>query len=98
MNTYIAPLRDMQFVMTELASLDKALINPVDYPILIGYVCGGWQMAGAALAASISNAAGDDRDFDLAKIATAHFYADRILPTTSALLETIRSGASAALG
>jgi len=73
---------------------DAALASSVDYLMLTGYVCGGWQMGRAALAASRKSAADEAPDFHNAKLATARFYADKILPKANALLETIRSGGS----
>ena len=73
---------------------DAALASSVDYLMLTGYVCGGWQMARAADAASRKNAANEDPDFHRAKLATARFYADKVLPKANALLEMIRSGSS----
>jgi hypothetical protein len=64
--------------------------------MLTGYVCGGWQMARAALAARARLASGEDGGFCRTKIATARFYAEQILPKASALLPIVRSGASAA--
>ncbi|KLU26486.1 acyl-CoA dehydrogenase [Caballeronia mineralivorans PML1(12)] len=74
--------------------LDAALAGSVDYLMLTGYVCGGWQMGRAALSASKKSAANEDPDFHRAKLATARFYADKVLPKANALLEAIRSGAS----
>src|SRR5580692_8987 len=73
---------------------DAALASSVDYLMLTGYVCGGWQMGRAALAASGKIAANEDPDFHRAKLVTACFYTDKILPKVNALLETIRNGAS----
>ncbi|MFM0232752.1 acyl-CoA dehydrogenase C-terminal domain-containing protein [Paraburkholderia sediminicola] len=73
---------------------DAALASSVDYLMLTGYVCGGWQMGRAALVASEKSAANEDPDFHRTKLATARFYADKILPKANALLEAIRSGAS----
>jgi acyl-CoA dehydrogenase len=73
---------------------DAALASSVDYLMLTGYVCGGWQMGRAALAASRKSAANEDPDFHRTKLATARFYADKVLPKANALLEAIRSGAS----
>ena len=61
------------------------------------YVCGGWQLARAALAARRALASGRDEEFYRAKIATVTFYAEQILPKASALLTVVRSGASTAL-
>ena len=59
---------------------DAALGASVNYMMLTGYVCGGWQMARAALAARSRRGSGTDEDFCRAKIATASFYAEQILP------------------
>jgi acyl-CoA dehydrogenase len=76
--------------------VDEALASSFDYLMLTGYVCGGWQMARAALAASRKCAAGEDPAFHEAKIATVRFYADKILPKANSHVEMIRSGASGA--
>jgi alkylation response protein AidB-like acyl-CoA dehydrogenase len=79
------------------ANPDAALAASVSYLMLAGYVCGGWQMARAALAAHARLAAGADEGFHRAKLATARFYADQVLPKTSALAAAVLSGASTAL-
>jgi 3-(methylthio)propanoyl-CoA dehydrogenase len=76
---------------------NAALGASVNYMMLTGYVCGGWQMARAAVAARARLEAGAADDFYRAKIATARFYAEQILPKASALLTAVRSGASTAL-
>jgi hypothetical protein len=60
--------------------------------MLVGYVCGGWQMARAALAAQRRWEAGLDPGFHQAKIVTARFYAEQILPKAAALLAAIENG------
>ena len=75
---------------------DEALAASFSFLMLTGYVCGGWQMARAALAAQAGLASGQDEGFYRAKIATAVFYAQQILPKSSALLAAVRSGASRA--
>ena len=73
---------------------DAALASSVDYLMLTGYVCGGWQMGRAALVASRKGTANEDPDFHRAKLATARYYADKVLPKANALLEAIRNGSS----
>jgi alkylation response protein AidB-like acyl-CoA dehydrogenase len=73
---------------------DAALASSVDYLMLTGYVCGGWQMGRSALVASGKSAANEDPDFHRTKLATARFYADKVLSKATALLDAIRSGAS----
>jgi len=76
---------------------NAALAASVNYMMLTGYVCGGWQLARAALAARARLRAGADEDFYRAKIATARFYAEQILPKATALLAAVKSGASTTL-
>ncbi|MGB9644618.1 MAG: acyl-CoA dehydrogenase, partial [Stellaceae bacterium] len=75
---------------------NAALAASVNYMMLTGYVCGGWQMARAALAARARLGSGEDDGFCRNKIVTARFYAEQILPKASALLPIVRSGASTA--
>jgi acyl-CoA dehydrogenase len=79
------------------ANPDAALAASVNYLMLVGYVCGGWQMGRTAVAARARLAAGEDEGFHKAKIATARFYADQVLPKASALAAAVLSGASTAL-
>ncbi|MBW8906734.1 MAG: acyl-CoA dehydrogenase [Betaproteobacteria bacterium] len=58
---------------------------------LMGIVAGGWQMARAALAAEKKIDFGD-RDFLLAKIATARFYGDHVLVQAPGLRDTVVKG------
>ena len=73
----------------------------VPYLHLAATVCGGWQLGRAALAATgrLEEGSGDAR-FLQTKVATAHFYADHMLPQTGSLNQTVRAGgdALAALG
>jgi 3-(methylthio)propanoyl-CoA dehydrogenase len=84
-----------------LQALEKepnaALAASVNYLMLTGYVCGGWQMARAALRAQAKLTTAEDEVFCRAKIATARFYADQILPKASALVAAVKSGGSTAL-
>ncbi|MES2258165.1 MAG: acyl-CoA dehydrogenase [Pseudomonadota bacterium] len=65
----------------------------VPYLKLAGVVLGGWQMARAALIAQQKLAAGEgDAAFYRAKIGTARFYAEHLLPQASALRGTILGG------
>jgi alkylation response protein AidB-like acyl-CoA dehydrogenase len=70
----------------------------VPYLKLWGLTAGGWQMGRAALIASTNISAGKgDADFLRAKIATARFYAECLLPQAEALGESITDGSDAAL-
>ena len=76
--------------------LGVALAASVNYLMLTGFVCGGWQMARAAIIARTQVLAGTDTVFHATKIATATFYAEQVLPKAVGLLGVIRSGASTA--
>ena len=69
----------------------------VDYMMLTGYVCGAWQMGRAALAAQRNLAAGEDPVFHEAKLVTARFYAEHVLPKAGALLRSVQSGGASIL-
>ncbi|TCO80979.1 hypothetical protein EV699_1101 [Plasticicumulans lactativorans] len=74
---------------------DPAEVLGAAYNVLMlaGCVCGGWQMARAALAATRKLVAGDDPAFHEAKLLTARFYAEQILPRAGALLTGAKAGA-----
>ena len=76
---------------------DATLAASFSYLMLVGYVCGGWQMARAAVAARACLQSGEHKGFYRAKIATATFYAEQIMPKANALLSAVKSGASTAL-
>ncbi|MFM7295236.1 MAG: acyl-CoA dehydrogenase [Burkholderiales bacterium] len=70
----------------------------VHYLMLAGTVCGGWIMARSAIAAAdlLAKGAGDT-DFLKAKMLTARFFADHILPFADGYCEAIVNGASSVL-
>ncbi|MFM7461649.1 MAG: acyl-CoA dehydrogenase [Burkholderiales bacterium] len=70
----------------------------VHYLMLAGTVCGGWIMARSAIAAADLFAKGaGDTDFLKAKMLTARFFADHILPFADGYCEAIVNGASSVL-
>jgi acyl-CoA dehydrogenase len=70
----------------------------VPYLKLWGTVAGGWQMARAALIAQARLAAdAGDQDFYRAKLATARFYAEHLLPTAAGLAREVITGAASVL-
>ena len=73
-------------------------VGAVPFMELLGIVCGGWQMARAALISlqRLRESAGDPV-FHRAKIETARFYADHVLTRAPGLAHTVVHGASAAL-
>ena len=70
----------------------------VPYLKLWGTVAGGWLMARAALIAETKLSAGaGDAEFYRAKIATARFYAEHILPQAGGLASEVVNGAGSVL-
>ncbi len=70
----------------------------VPYLKLFGTVAGGWMMARAALIAQERRSApGADREFLDAKLATARFYMEHLLPQAGALAQTVTTGAASTL-
>ena len=75
-----------------------AVAGAVPYLKLWGVVAGGWQMARAALVAKRRLDTGsDDADFYRAKLATARFFAEHILPLAHAYTPSIVQGAASTL-
>jgi hypothetical protein len=78
--------------------MKAASAGAVPFLKLFGTVAGGWQMARAALIAKKRlDENNDDYDFYRAKIGTARFYAEHILPLASAYKEEIVHGSSSVL-
>ncbi len=76
----------------------QAHVGAVAYLKMWGLAVGGWQMGRAALVAADRLAAGHpDAGFNRAKIATARFYADSLLPAVAGLAHSIRHGGDSAL-
>ncbi|WP_153147287.1 acyl-CoA dehydrogenase [Dechloromonas sp. H13] len=72
------------------------LTAAVPYLHLAVTVCGGWLMGKAALAAAGHLDRGDgDQTFYRGKIASAHFYADQMLPQAAAYADTVMAGSVA---
>ncbi len=65
----------------------NALAGATPYLRLAGTVVGGWVMARQALAAS-----GSDDPFLAAKVATARYYCEQVLPTARGLLPAVTAG------
>jgi 3-(methylsulfanyl)propanoyl-CoA dehydrogenase len=69
----------------------------VPYLMLFGTVCGGWQMARAALIAHERLGVATDKDFYATKIATARYYADHMLARCGTHAQEIMHGAESTL-
>jgi acyl-CoA dehydrogenase len=78
--------------MLAARNAEEAMAVSMDYLMLAGTVCGGWQMARSARAAQDRLMRGDDPVFYEAKLVTARFYAEHLLPKADALLKSIRKG------
>jgi acyl-CoA dehydrogenase len=72
---------------------DRAMAVSVPYLKLCGYVAGGWLMAKSAALAG-EKKSGSERDFYEAKIRTALFFAEHVLPQASALSKVVTNGAN----
>jgi acyl-CoA dehydrogenase len=82
-------------IITYGSDIKAAHAGAVPFLKLMGIVCGGWQMARAALVAQqrLSEGKGD-KSFYEAKIKTARFYADHVLTQAPGLRNTIVHGAA----
>ncbi|MFT3721746.1 acyl-CoA dehydrogenase [Pseudorhodoferax sp.] len=74
---------------------NAAYAGSVPYLLLAGNLVAGWQLARALLAAEQHR--DEDPAFAQAKIATARFYAEHILPRTAGLREAIVEGAASVM-
>ena len=75
------------------ANPNDALAGATPFLRLMGVVLGGWVMARSALAATELLDMGEgDREFLKAKIATARFYVDQLLPEAAGLLPMVKAG------
>ena len=72
---------------------NEVYAGSVPYLLLAGHLCAGWQLARAALKAAELLAHGEgDTAFLRAKIATARFHGDHLLPRTRALRDAVVEG------
>ena len=74
------------------ASTDDGLAGATPYLRMFGTTVGGWLLAKSALQAKIQIDEGNDSEFLQAKIETAIFYAEQLLPQVSGLLPATVSG------
>nr|MBL8455941.1 acyl-CoA dehydrogenase [Zoogloeaceae bacterium] len=83
---------------TYARDIKAASVGSVPFLKLLGIVAGGWQLGRAALIAQGRLDAGDaDVTFLSAKIVTARFYADHVIPQASGLAYAVVNGATGAL-
>jgi hypothetical protein len=80
------------------SDLREAVAGAVPYLKLTGIVVGGWHMAHAArIARDLLSAGEENTAFLHAKIATARFYAEHVLPEAAASRDEITTGAGSTL-
>jgi alkylation response protein AidB-like acyl-CoA dehydrogenase len=88
--------------VVEMHRADPRVTSAGAVPLLrlFGIVAGGWQMGRAAVIAAGRLGQGDnaDREFYLAKLNSARFYADHVLSQASGLAHAATSGAIGTLG
>jgi hypothetical protein len=72
---------------------DQAQAVAVPFLKLCGFALGGWLMAKAASIAA-GKLASPDKDFYTAKLHSARFYAEQVLPEALALARIVKSGAT----
>ncbi|RZL09348.1 MAG: acyl-CoA dehydrogenase [Rubrivivax sp.] len=86
-------LQVVDFVVGNVKTNPNAVFaGSVPYLFLTAQLVSGWQMGRALIVAEDQLAAGVEADFMAAKIATARFYGDHILPRTVTLRDTILEG------
>ena len=87
-------------LILEGAATDSALAGTsgVNFMMLFGYLAGGWALSLSALAAAkmLDDQQGD-KPFAEAKLITARFYMEHLLPRTQALLITLSAGSQSAM-
>lgn len=83
---------------TSKQDMNATFAGGVPYLMLAGNLVAGWQLARSVLVAEKTLENGGDTDFMTAKIATAYFYADHILPETEVQRDRIITGAKSLLG
>jgi 3-(methylthio)propanoyl-CoA dehydrogenase len=77
--------------------INAVFAGSVPYLMLAGNLVAGWQLGRSLLAAEAALARGEDEAFMQAKVITARFYAEHILPRTGALRDAVLHGADSAL-
>ena len=81
-------------MMAGKGDMRTTFAGAVPYLMLWGFVAGGWMMAKSALVAATK--ASDE--FYAAKLVTARYYAEHVLPKTSALAHEVTHGGATTMG
>ncbi len=89
----------VDFIASQAKTAPNAVYaGSVPYLMLTGNLVAGWQMARALLVAEQQLAASQDSAFMQAKIATALFYAEHLLPRVSAQANSVLHGGESVCG
>ena len=87
--------REARAWLLEHAAQDRSVAGSVsvNFMMLLGYLCGGWVMGQSSLKAArmLEAGAGDDA-FLCAKMVTARFYSDHLLPRVDGCLASVLAG------
>ncbi|EAR62650.1 acyl-CoA dehydrogenase family protein [Neptuniibacter caesariensis] len=68
-----------------------------NYLMLMGTLCGGWQLLRAALAATAELSEGGDETFLSAKVNSARFYSAQILPRSASYAQMVAAGSESVM-
>ena len=96
----VRAVRESSRFILEGSAKDENLAGAAafNYLMLLGVVCGGWQMARAAVVAAKGSSPAASAHFLRTKLATARFYADQIMPRAHAHALAISAGSSSIMG
>ena len=87
--------REARAWLLDHAAQDRAIAGSVsvNFMMLMGYLCGGWVMGQSALkAVRMLEAGASDDAFLRAKMVTARFYFDHLLPRVDSCLASVTAG------
>jgi acyl-CoA dehydrogenase len=95
----VRALRDSSRFILEESARDENLPGAAafNFLMLFGVVCGGWQMARAALVAAKGASRAANTRFLDAKLAIARFYADQILPRAQTHALAVSAGSASVM-
>ncbi len=92
----VRAVRDSSRFILEGNAKDENLAGAAafNFLMLLGAVCGGWQMARAAVVAARGSSPAAEAHFLRTKLATARFFADQIMPRAQAHALAISAGSA----
>lgn len=86
--------------LLENAAKDAAAAGSVSvqFMMMFGYICGGWIMGQSALKAQAQLDAGQgDAEFLQAKLVTAQYYSEHLLPRVKSALAAVKAGSTSVM-